>query len=491
MQKIQHIINGESVDSVSGETFTSENPATGEVIAEVSSGNAADVDLAVESANRAFRGEWSRLTPAQRGHLLYKVGDLLLERKEDFARAEAVDAGKPYFANLNIDVPFSADFWRFYGGAADKLRTPVAANEAGIHRYSLREPYGVIGAIAPWNFPLVMATIKISMALAAGNTIVVKMAEQTPLTITMLAQLCLEAGIPPGVVNVVHGFGATAGQALVNHPKVAKIAFTGSSAVGKTISAQCAQNSKAVLAEMGGKSANIIFKDADLDLAVNGAMQAGLANNGQFCLAASRILVEESIADEVVERMVAKARSIRLGNPMEAATHCGPLISRKQLERVTDYIRIGESEGAEILTGGARPENLTDDLRNGHFLAPTVFRRMTPNMRIAREEIFGPVVGVTTFKTEEEAVELANDSEYGLSAYFWSKDVDRVHRVINRLDTGLVFVNMPQYMVPQLPAGIRKLSGTGQNFGLEALENYTKVKGVYINYSGKIFPWLA
>jgi acyl-CoA reductase-like NAD-dependent aldehyde dehydrogenase len=491
MQKIQHIIGGELVDSVSGETFLSENPATGETIAEVASGNAEDVDRAVRSAESAFKGEWSRLTPAQRGHLLYKVADVLLARREEIARAEAIDAGKPYQANLIIDVPFAADFWRFYGGAADKLRTPVVANEAGAHRYTVREPYGVIGAIAPWNFPLVMATIKICMALAAGNTIVVKMAEQTPLTVTLLAQICLEAGIPPGVVNVVHGYGATAGQALVNHPKVAKIAFTGSSQIGKLIASQCANNSKACLAEMGGKSANIIFKDADLDLAVNGAMQAGLANNGQFCLAASRILVEESIADEVVERMVAKARSVRLGDPLEATTHCGPLISQKQFERVSNYIEIGKNEGAEILTGGAKPQYLSEKNQKGYFLEPTVFSRMSPNMRIAREEIFGPVVGVTTFKTEEEAVEMANDSEYGLSAFFWAKDVDRVYRVTNALDTGLVFVNMPQYMVPQLPAGIRKLSGTGQNFGLEALENYTKVKGIYINYSGKIFPWLT
>jgi acyl-CoA reductase-like NAD-dependent aldehyde dehydrogenase len=238
---------------------------------------------------------------------------------------------------------------------------------------------------------------------------------------------------------------------------------------------------------MGGKSANIVFMDADLDLAVNGVMQSGLGNNGQFCLAASRILIEESIADEFIERMKAKAESIRLGDPFDSTTNCGPIISQKQFDRVMSYVRIGQEEGAEVITGGKKPGHLD----RGYFLAPTIFRKMTPGMRIWREEIFGPVIGVTTFKTEDEAISLANDSDYGLGAYFWSKDVDRVQRVSNKLDTGLVFVNMPSYMTPQMPAGIRGLSGTGQNFGLEALENYTKLKGIYINYSGKIYPWLS
>lgn len=491
MQEILHFIDGQSVSSISDETFESENPATGETIAIVASGQKEDVDRAVEAADRAFQGAWSKLAPAERGKLLYRVAEKLLERREEFARAETEDSGKTYQSNLNIDVPFCADFWRYYAGAADKMRTPVVANEAGVHRYALREPYGVIGAIAPWNFPLVMASLKMCAALAAGNTIVMKMAEQTPATVTMLAKLLVEVGFPPGVVNVVHGFGATAGQALVNHPKVAKIAFTGSSAVGKLLAEQTGRLTKPALLEMGGKSANLIFADADLDLAVNGVMQSGLGNNGQFCLAASRVLVEEKIADELINRIIAKARSIQVGDPMDKTTNCGPIISAKQLERVMNYVEIGKTEGAEVLVGGRRPANLPDNLRAGHYLEPTVFRKMQPGMRIFREEIFGPVIGITTFKDEADAIRLANDSDYGLGAYFWSKDIDRVHRVINALDAGLVFVNMPSYMTPQMPAGIRKLSGTGQNFGLEALDNYTKVKGVYINYSGKIFPWLT
>jgi aldehyde dehydrogenase (NAD+)/phenylacetaldehyde dehydrogenase len=487
MEKILHFIDGESVPSLSGATFISENPATQEIIAEVASGQTEDVDRAVAAAERAFKNDWSKLAPAERGKLLYKVADKLLERREAFARAESLDSGKTYQANLNIDVPFCADFWRYYAGAADKLRSPVVANEAGVHRYAVREPYGVIGAIAPWNFPLVMASLKMCAALACGNTIVMKMAEQTPATVTMLAQLMHEVGFPPGVVNVVHGFGDTAGQALVNHPRVKKIAFTGSSKIGRLIGRQCAEASKPALLEMGGKSANIIFADADLDLAVNGVLQAGLGNNGQFCLAASRILVEESIADRFTEALVEKARRIRLGDPFDSATNCGPIISQKQFDRVMSYVESGQAEGAQLLTGGQRPAQL----KQGYYLEPTIFGAMTPAMRIWREEIFGPVVGLTTFRTEAEAIELANHCDYGLGAYFWAKDVDRVYRVTNALDSGLVFVNMPAYMTPIMPAGIRKLSGTGQNFGLEALENYTKLKGVYVNYSGRIFPWLT
>lgn len=485
MKQIQHIINGESVPSRSGKIFKSENPATQETIAEVAFGQTEDVNAAVESADTAFQ-DWSRIAPAERGKLLYKAAEKLLEKREEFARAETEDSGKTFQSNLNIDIPFCADFWRYYAGAADKLRTPVVANEYGTHRYAVREPYGVIGAIAPWNFPLVMASLKMCAALACGNTIVMKMAEQTPATVTMLAELLLEVGFPAGAVNVVHGDGTT-GQHIVNHPKVKKIAFTGSSKIGKLIAAQCAEKTKPVLVEMGGKSANIVFADADLDLAANGVMQSSLGNNGQFCLAASRILIEETIAAEFVERMKTKAESIKLGNPFDAATNCGPIISQKQFDRVMSYVEIGKREGAQLITGGKRPAHLD----KGYFLEPTIFDKMSPEMRIWREEIFGPVIGITTFKTETEAIELANDTEYGLGAYFWAKDVDRVHRVAGALDAGLVFVNMPAYMTAQMPAGIRGLSGTGQNFGMEALENYTKLKGIYINYSGRIFPWLT
>jgi acyl-CoA reductase-like NAD-dependent aldehyde dehydrogenase len=485
-KKIFHFIDGEDVASLSGETFLSENPATGETIAEVSAGQAEDVEKAVESADKAFQ-EWSKVSPVERGKLLYKVAEKLLEKREEFARAESIDSGKTYQANLNIDVPFCADFWRYYAGAADKLRTPVPNNEYGTHRYAVREPYGVIGAIAPWNFPLVMATLKLSAALACGNAVVMKMAEQTPATVTMLAKLLVEVGVPKGVVNVVHGFGNTAGQALVHHPKVKKIAFTGSSAIGKILGEQCGRMTKPALLEMGGKSANIIFADADIDFAVNGALQASLGNNGQFCLAASRILVEETVLEKFTEALVEKARTIKLGDPFDATTNCGPIISQKQFERVTGYVEIGKNESAKLLTGGKRPAHLD----KGYYLEPTVFGEITPNMRIWREEIFGPVVGITPFKTEAEAIELANLCDYGLGAYFWTKDLDRSYRVANAMDSGLVFVNMPAYMTPIMPAGIRNLSGTGQNFGLEALENYTKLKGVYVNYSGKIFPWLT
>ena len=483
MRTINHIIDGESVASVSGKIFASENPATEEQIAEVAFGEVEDVDAAVESANEAFQ-IWKNFTPLERGKLLYKVADKLLERREEFARAETEDSGKTFQSNLHIDVPFCADFFRYYAGAADKLRTPVANNEFGTHRYATREPYGVIGAIAPWNFPLVMATLKLSAALACGNTVVMKMAEQTPATVTMLAKLMTEVGVPKGVVNVVHGDGST-GQLLVHHPKVKKIAFTGSSAIGKLLGEQCGKMTKPALLEMGGKSANIIFADADIELAVNGILQSSLGNNGQFCLAASRVLIDEKIADEVTAKVIEKVKKIKVGNPLDSLSNVGPIISRKQMERVLSYIEIGKAEGAEIAAGGNRIGD------KGYFLEPTVFTKMTPEMRIWREEIFGPVVGLTVFSSEEEAINLANDSDYGLGAYFWTNDLNRMHRVSNAMDSGLVFVNMPSYMTPMMPAGIRNLSGTGQNFGLEALENYTKLKGIYVNYSGKIFPWLT
>ena len=482
-QTINHIINGEIVPSRSGKTFLSENPATEEIIAEVAFGEAEDVDAAVCSADEAFQ-IWKNVTPLERGKLLYKVADKLLEKREELALAETLDSGKTYQSNLNIDVPFCSDFWRYYAGAADKLRTPVVANEYGTHRYAVREPYGVIGAIAPWNFPLVMASLKLCAALACGNTVVIKMAEQTPATVTMLAEILLEVGIPKGVVNVVHGDGTT-GQHIVHHPKVKKVAFTGSSAVGKILGEQTGRMTKPALLEMGGKSANIIFADADIDLAVNGILQSSLGNNGQFCLAASRVLIDEKIAVEVTAKVIEKAQKIKVGDPLDATSNVGPIISRKQLDRVLSYIEIGKAEGAELAAGGNRIGD------QGYFLEPTVFTKMTPQMRIWREEIFGPVVGITTFSSEEEAIHLANDSDYGLGAYFWTNDLNRMHRVSNAMDSGLVFVNMPSYMTPMMPAGIRGLSGTGQNFGLEALENYTKLKGIYINYSGKIFPWLT
>ena len=352
MKQILHYIDGEKVASKSGKTFLSENPATEETIAEVAFGEAEDVNAAVESANIAFQ-IWKNVTPLERGKLLYKVADKLLERREEFALAETEDSGKTFQSNLNIDVPFCADFFRYYAGAADKLRTPVPNNEFGTHRYATREPYGVIGAIAPWNFPLVMATLKLSAALACGNTVVMKMAEQTPATVMMLAELFLEVGFPKGVFNVVHGDGTT-GQHLVHHPNVKKIAFTGSSAIGKLLGEQCGGMTKPALLEMGGKSANIIFADADIDLAVNGILQSSLGNNGQFCLAASRILIDEKIVDEVTAKVVEKAKKIKVGDPMDSSSNVGPIISRKQMERVLGYIEIGKNEGAEIATGGNR-----------------------------------------------------------------------------------------------------------------------------------------
>ncbi len=491
MQEIKHFIGGREVDSLSGATFTKDNPATGEIFATVARGGAEDIDRAVEVAEQTFKsGVWSRLAPAERGKRLAKVAQLILDNLQSLAEAETRDSGKPLQDNLRIDVPFSADYWTFFAGAADKVQTMVVANEPGMHRYTLREPYGVVGCIAPWNFPIVMVTLKMAPALVAGNSIVFKMAEQTPTTVSMIAKLCLEAGIPEGVVNVVHGYGHEAGAALVKHPKVKKISFTGSTSVGTEIASVAGGQAKSALLEMGGKAANIIFADADLDLAVQGALQAGLANSGQFCLAASRLLVEEKIADEVLDRLREKFKTVRLGDPMNPATHLGPLVSKAQHERVLNYIEIGKQEGAKLLCGGKRPQ-LEAPFDKGYFIEPALFAEFKPQMRVSQEEIFGPVIGLMRFRTEAEAIEIANGTMYGLSNYFWTKDVDRVHRVSQALDSGLVFINMPQYSSPMMPSTGHKMSGVGEKLGLQGINAYTQLKSIYLNYSGKIFPWIS
>ncbi len=409
---VRHLIGGIEVDSVSGKTFPSINPSTAEVIAEVAEGNAEDVDRAVRSAQKAFdQGPWKRLSATERSKLLLRVAQIISSRIEELSKIDTIDCGKPITDNRG-DVAACAEIFQYYAGVSQNIRSTVIADQPGYHQYTLREPYGVVACIAPWNFPFAQSCIKLAPALAAGNTVVLKMAEQTPLSTLELGKICLEAGIPEGVVNVVHGFGSTAGAALVSHPLVRKISFTGSSAVGKEIMRVAAEGLKSITLELGGKTPNIVFDDADLEQALSGVLFTSFFNMGQICTTGSRLLLGDKIAHEFLDELVHRARQIAVGDPMEEKTKLGPLVSEEQYRKVAGYIDSGLEEGARLIMGSGKP-NVPTRLRKGYFLEPTIFGGVNMKMKIAREEIFGPVLSVMTFKDEEEAIRIANDVSYG------------------------------------------------------------------------------
>ena len=469
-------IDGEWQDAASGKSFDSINPSTGQVLTQVSEGDAADVDRAVAAARAAFdQGKWPTMDARARGKVLYAMADALEARADDLARLETMDNGKPMREARMFDVEGAIECFRYYAGWADKMDGEVIPVPGPYLNYTRREPVGVCGQIIPWNYPIQMAAWKVAPALACGNTVVLKPAEQTPLTALEIARAGAEAGLPAGVLNVVTGYGETAGAALVRHPDVDKIAFTGSTPVGKLIQREAAGTLKRVSLELGGKSPNIVLADADLDAAVKGAISAIYYNTGQACTAGSRLLVEESVRDEFVEKLVKRAEGMRPGNPLDPKCRMGPLVSQEQLDRVMGYVEKGKAEGADLLIGGDRPE------LPGFFMNPTVFGGVTAGMTISREEIFGPVLAVSSFRDIEEAIHLGNDTDFGLAAAVWTKDVKKAHRVAHAIRAGTVWINMYHTLDTGSPFGGYKQSGYGRELGKYALDLYTQVKSVWVN----------
>ncbi len=486
----QLFINGTWTEAQSGKTFTTPNPATGEPLAEVAEADAVDIDRAVRAARKAFEGPWSTISPRDRSRLLYKLAQLIERDSRRLAELETVDNGKPIRESLYIDLPQVVETFEYFAGWATKIEGETIPLPGAMFNYTLREPVGVCGQIIPWNFPLLMCAWKLAPALAAGNTCVLKPAEQTPVTAMELAKLIQEAGFPEGVVNIVPGYGETAGAALASHPGIDKIAFTGSTEVGKLIAHAAASNLTKVSLELGGKAPNIIFADADLDQAVDGAMMGIFFNQGQVCCAGSRLFVAEAVRDTFIERFQARAGALKVGDPLQPDTQMGPQVSEEQLDRIKGYVAIGRKEGATILTGGT-PPRLSGPLEHGYFFQPTILTNVQNRMRVAQEEIFGPVTAVIPFTTEEDLIRQANETIYGLSAGIWTRDLSRAHRLAKAIQAGTVWINTYNMIHPAMPFGGYKQSGYGRELGRHALDLYTQVKSVWLDLSDKPIGWYA
>ncbi len=472
----QLLIGGKFQDAKSGKTFKTINPATEEVLAEVAEADKPDVDLAVAAARRAFTDKaWGRMAARDRAKLLWKVGDLIMKNADELARLETLDNGKPIFESRYIDIPAAAETFYYYAGFSTKIEGETIPVPGEFLNYTLREPYGVCGIITPWNFPLLMVAWKLAPALACGNTAVVKVAEETPLTGLWLGQLCQEAGLPDGVVNVVPGFGETTGRALVAQPDVDKISFTGSTAVGKEIMRTAADTLKKVSLELGGKSPNIVFADADLDAAVKGAFNGIFYGKGEVCAAGSRLFVESKIHDAFMDKLLERSKRLEPGDPLNPKTRLGALVSKTQMERVLGYLEAGVREGAHpVLLGGRAGDR-------GYFVKPAIFDQVGAGMKIAQEEIFGPVLSTLTFEDTEQLVEAANSTIYGLAAAVWTRDIGKAHRLARRLQAGTVWINAYNMLSEQSPFGGYKQSGYGRELGRHGIDLYTQVKSVWVS----------
>jgi acyl-CoA reductase-like NAD-dependent aldehyde dehydrogenase len=478
----QLFIDNEWHDAEAGATLQVVNPATEEVIASVASAGQPDLDRAVAAAHQALHGPWATLSARERGRLIWNIGDRLIEQADEIARLETLHNGKPIFESRHIEVPAAAECFQYYAGWADKIHGETIPVKGSVLAYTLREPVGVVAAIVPWNFPLLLTAWKVAPALACGNTVVIKPASQTPLTALALAEIAAAVGLPPGVLNVVTGPGSTLGRMIVAHPGINKIAFTGNTSTGQEIMRGSADTLKRITLELGGKSPNIVFADADLDQAVRGATTGIFYGKGEVCAAGSRLLVDRAIRDEFVDKVAARARKMMPGDPLDPRTRLGAIASKTQLETDLRYIDGAKQEGATLVAGGARADIGTG---KGYFLQPTVFAGVTPEMTIAREEIFGPVLATIDFADVDEAVERANASSYGLAAAVWTKDIKKAHRVARRLQAGTVWVNTYNMYDTAAPFGGYKQSGFGREMSVHALDHYTEIKTVWVDLTDR------
>jgi len=472
------LINGEWVEG--SKKFDSINPATGEVLTQIVEASPDDVDRAVKAARHAFEdrgGPWRKMSTSERGRLLWRLADLVEKNIDELAELETLDNGKPIFESKYVDMPMVVDVLRYYAGLATKIHGETVNTFESAFTYTLREPVGVVGLIIPWNFPLLLASWKVGPALACGCTIVMKPAEQTPLTTLRFGELAIEAGVPPGVLNIVTG-GPETGKAIVRHPGIDKIAFTGSTAVGKEIMRSAADTLKRVTLELGGKSPNIVFADSDIDSAVKGAINGIFYGKGEVCNAGSRLFVESKVQDEFMEKLVGRAKKMQPADPLDPKTRMGAIVSQEQMQTVLGYIETGKKEGAKLIAGGNR---VSVDGSKGFFIEPTIFGEVKNDMKIAQEEIFGPVLATLSFDDVDQVVDLANRNQYGLAAAVWTRDIKKAHTVSRQLRAGTVWINTYGLMDAALPFGGYKSSGFGRELGAHAVEHYTELKTVWLN----------